>query len=74
MSQTKGYVRIETAEQHRRRMDRSLLHQTVLQCLTFGAAILTYHFVGMPPAVDDAYARGYGQAYRTYCTGPCLNK
>lgn len=74
MTNPKEIYRIETYGDRRRRMNRSLLHQTVLQCFTFGAAILTYHLVAMPPAVDDAYARGYGQAYRTYCTGTCLNK
>ena len=67
-------IETELSEYQHRKLTKSLLHQTVLQCVTFGAAILTYHFVGMPPAVDDAYVRGYGQAYRTYCTGPCLNK
>ncbi len=74
MAQTKGIIRIENPEYRRRRFVRSMILQSILQALTFAGAILTYHYLGMPPAVDDAYARGYGQAYRTYCTGTCLNK
>ena len=42
----------------RRRFVRSFIAQSILQCLTFGAAIVTYHYAATPQIVNEAYIDG----------------
>ena len=42
----------------RRRFVRSFIAQSILQCLTFGAAIVAYHYFAMPQIVNEAYIDG----------------
>ena len=58
MTKTQGIIRIENPEYRRRKVVRSIVSQTILQCLTFGAAILTYHYVAMPQVTNEAYIDG----------------
>ena len=51
-------VLIDSFEYRRRRFIRSMILQSILQALTFGAAIVTYHYFATPQIVNDAYIDG----------------
>ncbi len=51
---------------------KRFLYQSLLQVLTLAMGFATCYYVVMPQAVYDAHSSGYGKAYKTYCTGPCL--
>ena len=51
-------VLIDSFESRRRRFIRSFIAQSILQALTFGAAIVTYHLIAMPQIVNEAYIDG----------------
>ena len=52
-----GTLRLKNP-QRRRNVLRSAVAQTILQTLTFGAAIVTYHYFAMPQLVNEAYVDG----------------
>ena len=58
MIESQGIIRIENPESRRRRFIRSFIAQSILQCLTFGAAIVTYHYAATPQIVNEAYIDG----------------
>ena len=60
-------VLIDSFEYRRRRFVRSFIAQSILQCLTFGAAIVTYHLVAMPQLVDFARQDGWNSAVNLTC-------
>ena len=60
-------VLIDSFEYRRRRFVRSFIAQSILQCLTFGAAIVTYHLVAMPQIVDFARQDGWNSAVHLIC-------
>ena len=51
-------VLIDSFEYRRRRFIRSFIAQSILQALTFGAAIVAYHLIAMPQIVNEAYIDG----------------
>lgn len=53
--------------------NKRIAYQTFLQALTFAVGFATCYYVVMPQVVHDAHWNGYGKAYKTYCTGSCLN-
>ena len=63
MIESQGIIRIENPESRRRRFIRSAISQSILQCLTFASAIVTYHYFVMPQSANEAYGQGYGQGY-----------
>ena len=73
MTKTQGIIRIETPEYRRRKFTKSFIAQTVLQCFTFGAAILTYHFVGMPQLTQEAYQNGRIEAWNEVVNQKCFD-
>ena len=60
-------VLIDSFESRRRRFIRSFIAQSILQALTFGAAIVTYHLVAMPQLVDFARQDGWNSAVQLTC-------
>ena len=60
-------VLIDSFEYRRRRFVRSFIAQSILQCLTFGAAIVTYHLIAMPQLVDFARQDGWNSAVNLTC-------
>ena len=60
-------VLIDSFEYRRRRFVRSFIAQSILQALTFGAAIVTYHLVAMPQLVDFARQDGWNSAVNLTC-------
>ena len=60
-------VLIDSFESRRRRFIRSFIAQSILQALTFGAAIVTYHLVAMPQLVDFARQDGWNSAVNLTC-------
>ena len=57
MIESQGIL-IDSFKSRRRRFIRSAISQSILQCLTFGAAIVTYHLIAMPQIVNEAYIDG----------------
>jgi hypothetical protein len=50
---------------HRRKfVTRSLVAQTIIQFITFGSAILSYHYFVMPQIKFDAYQDGSSTVWR----------
>ena len=60
-------VLIDSFESRRRRLIRAFITQSILQALTFGAAIVTYHLVAMPQLVDFARQDGWNSAVQLTC-------
>ena len=60
-------VLIDSFESRRRRFIRSSIAQSILQALTFGTAIVTYHLVAMPQIVDFAHQDGWRSAVELTC-------
>ena len=60
-------VLIDSFESRRRRLIQSFISQSILQCLTFGAAIVTYHLIAMPQLVDFARQDGWNSAVNLTC-------
>ena len=60
-------VLIDGFEYRRRKFIRSFIAQSILQALTFGAAIVTYHLVAMPQLVDFARQDGWNSAVHLTC-------
>ena len=60
-------VLIDSFEYRRRKFIRSFIAQSILQALTFGAAIVTYHLVAMPQLVDFARQDGWNSAVHLTC-------
>ena len=60
-------VLIDSFEYRRRKFIRSFIAQSILQALTFGAAIVTYHLVAMPQLVDFARQDGWNSAVNLTC-------
>ena len=60
-------VLIDSFESRRRRFIRSFIAQSILQALTFGAAIVTYHLVAMPQLVDFARQDGWNSTVQLTC-------
>ena len=58
---------IDSLESRRRRFVRSFIAQSILQALTFGAAIVTYHLIAMPQIVDFARQDGWNSAVHLTC-------
>ena len=71
MTKTQGIIRIENPEYRRRKFMRSVISQSILQCLTFGAAIVTYHYVAMPQLIfearQDGQSVGWSNAVESTC-------
>ena len=67
MTESQGIIRIENPEYRRRKFIRSFLAQSILQALTFGAAIVTYHLIAMPQLVDFARQDGWNRAVNRTC-------
>ena len=67
MIESQGIIRIENPESRRRRFIRSFIAQSILQCLTFGAAIVTYHYFAIPQIVDFARQDGWNSAVHLTC-------
>ena len=67
MTESQGIIRIENPESRRRRFIRSFIAQSILQALTFGAAIVTYHLIAMPQLVDFARQDGWNSAVNLTC-------
>ena len=53
-----GTLRLKKNPQHRSNTFRSAVARTILQSLTVGAAIVTYHYFVMTQLVNDAYVDG----------------
>ena len=68
MIESQGIIRIENPESRRRRFILSFIAQSILQALTFGAAIVTYHLIAMPQLVDFAHRDGWNSAVELTCT------
>ena len=66
MTESQAFL-IDSFESRRRRFIRSFIAQSILQCLTFGAAIVTYHLVAMPQIVDFARQDGWNSAVHLTC-------
>ena len=60
-------VLIDSFESRRRRFIRAFITQSILQALTFGAAIVTYHLIAMPQLVDFARQDGWNSAVNLTC-------
>ena len=64
-------VLIDSFESRRRRFIRSFIAQSILQALTFGAAIVTYHNFVTPQLVDlaqqDGKVAGWNSAIHLTC-------
>ena len=58
MLKTHGALRLKNTPQRRSRFIRSMLLQTILQCLTATGVIVTYHYISMPQIVNEAYIDG----------------
>ena len=59
MIESQGIL-IDSFKSRRRRFIRSAISQSILQCLTFGAAIGAYHYFATPQLIIEA--RQDGQA------------
>jgi len=74
MLKTHGTLRLKNTPQRRRRFIRSMFLQTILQCLTFAGAIVTYHYTALPQLTDEARKEGqsigWQNAIRTTCPNP----
>ena len=64
MIKSHGTIHLKNTPQRRRRFLRSLLLQTILQCLTATGVIVTYHYIASFQAPSETYEQGYGQGYR----------
>ena len=60
-------ILVESFKSRRRRFVRSFVAQSILQALTFGAAIVTYHLIAMPQLVDFAHQDGWNSAVQLTC-------
>ena len=60
-------VESELSESRRIRFIRSAIAQSILQALTFGAAIGTYHYFATPQLVDFARQDGWNCAVKLTC-------
>ena len=60
-------VESELSESRRIRFIRSAIAQSILQALTFGAAIGTYHYFATPQLVDFARQDGWNSAVKLTC-------
>jgi hypothetical protein len=58
---------------HRKFITRSLVFQTILQFITFGSAILSYHYVLMPQLTRDAYQNGRIEAWNEVVNQKCFD-
>ena len=67
MIESQGILIDSFKSRRRRRFVRSFIAQSILQCLTFGAAIVTYHLVAMPQLVDFARQDGWTSAVELTC-------
>ena len=67
-------ILVKSLTSHRRKFTRSLIAQTVIQTLTFGAAIVTYHVMVTPQVIIEALhegqAIGWQNAIRNTCPNP----
>jgi hypothetical protein len=70
MIESQGIL-IDSFKSRRRRFIRSAIAQSILQCLTFGAAIVTYHYFATPQLIiearQDEQAAGWNSAFRLTC-------
>ena len=60
-------VESELSESRRIRFIRSAIAQSILQALTFGAAIAVYHYFATPQLVDFARQDGWNSAVKLTC-------
>ena len=60
-------VESELSESRRIRFIRSAIAQSILQALTFGAAIAVYHYAATPQLVDFARQDGWNSAVKLTC-------
>lgn len=71
MLKTRGTFRLKKNPRRRRNVLRSAVAQTVLQTLTFCAAIVTYHYTALPQLTDEArkesQAIGWQNAVKNTC-------
>ena len=58
MLKTHGTLRLKNTPQRRSRFIRSMLLQTILQCLTATGVIVTYHYISMPQIVKRHISTG----------------
>jgi hypothetical protein len=70
-SKPKGIIRIETPEQHRRRMLISLLGQGILQTGTFLTAVWFYHTVALPGLLKDSFQNGQAAGWSNAVEQTC---
>ena len=66
MIESQGIL-IDSFKSRRRRFIRSAIAQSILQCLTFGAAIGAYHYFATPQIVNDARQDGWNSAVHLTC-------
>ena len=66
MTKSQGIL-IDSFKSRHCRFIRSFVLQSILQCLTFGAAIVTYHNVAMPQLTLEARQDGWRNAVELTC-------
>ena len=66
MIESQGIL-IDSFKSRRRRFIRSAIAQSILQCLTFGAAIGAYHYFATPQIVNEARQDGWNSAVHLTC-------
>ena len=66
MVESQGIL-IDSFKSRRRRFIRSAISQSILQCLTFGAAIGAYHYFATPQIVNEARQDGWNSAVHLTC-------
>lgn len=71
MTKSHGTIHIKKTPQRRSRFLRSLLLQTILQCLTFSGAIVTYHYTALPQLTDEARKEGQAIGWQNAVKNTC---
>mgnify|MGYP000414995679 CR=1 FL=1 len=65
-----GTIRLKNP-QRRRKLLRSAIAQTILQTLTFGAAIVTYHYAALPQLTNEARKEGQAIGWQNAVKNTC---
>ena len=71
MLKTHGTLRLKKNPQRRRKLLRSAIAQTILQCLTFAGAIVTYHYTALPQLTDEARKEGQAIGWQNAVKNTC---